>query len=97
MKLYAGLLMLFLMWMVCVLVWGRAPSLTEQKATDEQAAKMHRSKQVQPKSTDGPKVDDAAVMSKHCVPTAESMKIAYRAFKSQTVTASWCGGTALGI
>jgi hypothetical protein len=72
----------------CVLVWGRAPSLIEQKATDEQAAEMHRSKQVQPKSIDGPKVDDAAVMSKHCVPTAESMKITYRAFKSQTVTAS---------
>jgi hypothetical protein len=81
--LIAGVVMLFLMWMVYVLVWGRAPSLTEQKATDEQAAKTHQSKQIQPKSTDGPKVDDAALMSKPCVQTAESVAITYRAFKSQ--------------
>jgi hypothetical protein len=89
--------MLFLMWMVCVVVWGRAPSLTEQKATDEQAAKTHSLSRCSPNRQMARRWDDAAVMSKPCVPTAENMKIRYRAFQEPDCHCILGAGTALGI
>jgi hypothetical protein len=54
---------------------GSCPFVDRAEGDERTSCEDAQSKQVQPKSTDGPKVDDAAVMSKPCVPTTESMKI----------------------
>ena len=70
---------------------GSCPFVDRAEGDERTSCEDAQSKQVQPKSTDGPKVDDAAVMSKPCVPTAESMKITYRRSRARLSLHPRCG------